>query len=274
MSAVSTHRSPHRSKEAVTISQSQSALDLRETQHQAGRPLCFADVFCEYQRPIYNYLLRMVQNRAEAEDLTQETFIRVHRSLSTFRGEASLSTWIYRIATNVSHDHFRRRATQQARATLLLEGTESEEEWIADEAAPSPEQLAAQSEMSTCVQRFIQRLSPDYRAVPILSDLQGLKNHEIAEVLNVSLSTVKIRLHRARARLREVLDAGCSFAHDERNVFVCEPRVGAEETEEGYTRYQQSSFSDGQTMACSAHRGTPGARMRSTALYLSQAGKT
>jgi RNA polymerase sigma-70 factor (ECF subfamily) len=191
--------------------------------------LDFADVFQEYQRPIYNYLLRMTQNQAEAEDLTQEAFIRVHHGLSAFRGEASLVTWIYRIATNVSHDHFRRRATQQAKVALSLEGTESEEEWIADEAAPPPEQLAAQSEMSTCVQRFIQRLSPDYRAVLVLSDLQDLKNREIADALDVSLSTVKIRLHRARARLREALDAGCDVSHDERNVFVCEPKIEDEE---------------------------------------------
>jgi RNA polymerase sigma-70 factor (ECF subfamily) len=207
------------------MSQSQRVSDQRETQHQVGSPLSFADVFHEYQRPIYNYLLRMTQNRAEAEDLTQETFIRVHRGLPGFRGQASLSTWIYRIATNASHDHFRRRATQQARAALSLEGTESEEEWVVDEAAPPPEQLAAQSEMSDCVQRFIQRLSPDYRAVLILSNLQDLKNREIAEALDIPLSTVKIRLHRARARLREALNVGCDFAHDERNILVCEPKV-------------------------------------------------
>jgi len=106
---------------------------------QGKQRLDFADVFQEYQRPICNYLLRMTQNQAEAEDLTQETFVRVHRSLSTFRGE-------------VSHDHFRRRATQQTNAALSLEGTESAEEWLADEASFPPEQPAAQSEMSTCVQ--------------------------------------------------------------------------------------------------------------------------
>ena len=66
----------------------------------------------------------------------------------------------------------------------------------------------------------------------VLSDLQGLKNREIADALGVSLSTVKIRLHWARAKLRKALDAGCDFAHDERNVFVCEPKAGTEEAEE------------------------------------------
>ncbi len=196
------------------MSQSLSTTDLRESGSQAGRAPDFADVFDEFQRPIYNYLLRMTQNHAEAEDLTQETFVRVHRSLSSFRGEASLSTWLYRIATNASLDHFRRRATRQAKAALSLEET----------------QVAAQSEMSDCVQGFIWRLPPAYRTVLVLHDLQGLKNREIADVLDCSLHTVKIRLHRARKKLRATLDAGCDFAHDERNVFVCEPKQA--ETEE------------------------------------------
>ena len=105
----------------------------------------------------------MTQNQAEAEDLTQETFVRVHRSLPTFRGEASLSTWLYRIATNASLDHFRRRTTRQARTALPLEKIEFDEDRDSD-APSSPEQLAARSEMSACVQAFIQRLPPDYRA--------------------------------------------------------------------------------------------------------------
>ncbi|UCC85822.1 MAG: sigma-70 family RNA polymerase sigma factor [Anaerolineales bacterium] len=204
--------------------------ELAEIGNQAVRGPDFSNVFDEFQRPIYNYLLRLTQNHAQAEDLTQETFIRVHRSLPTFRGDASLTTWIYRIATNVSLDHFRRRATRQAKAALSLEETQSEREWVVDENAPAPEQVASQSEMSDCVQRFIWRLPPSYRTVMVLHDLQGLKNREIADVLDCSLHTVKIRLHRARKKLRAILDAGCDFAHDERNVFVCEPKQT--ETEE------------------------------------------
>ncbi len=212
--------------------QSQSVTDLLEAGSQAGHEPDFANVFDEFQRPIYNYLLRMTQNQAEAEDLTQETFIRVHRSLPTFRGEANLSTWIYRIATNVSLDHFRRGATRQAKAALSLEETQSEGEWVVDEKASAPEQVAAQSEMSDCVQGFIGRLPATYRTVLVLHDLQGLKNREIAEVLDCSLDTVKIRLHRARKKLRASLNAGCDFAHDERNVFVCEPKAEYEEAGE------------------------------------------
>ncbi len=185
----------------------------------------FTDVFDEYERLIYNYLFRMTQNETEAEDLAQETFIRVQRKLSTFRGEASLSTWIYRIATNISLDHFRRKDTQQAKAALPLEEAKPNIVLWVDETPSSPEQLAAQSEMSTCVDGYIERLPPDYRAALILHDMQGLKNREIAEVLDCSLNTVKIRLHRARKKLKESLDAGCDFDHDERNVFICEPKA-------------------------------------------------
>jgi len=195
----------------------------RDIQSQGSQPLDFADVFHEYQGPIYNYLLRMTQNQAEAEDLTQETFVRAHRSLSTFRGEASLSTWLYRIATNVSLDHFRRRTIRQARTALPLDNIEFDEDWVNDTPS-SPEQQAACSEMSACVQEFVQYLPPDYRTVLVLKDLQGLKNREIAEVLDCSLATVKIRLHRARNKLRESLDAGCDTTHDKRNVLVCEPK--------------------------------------------------
>ncbi|MCP4541039.1 MAG: sigma-70 family RNA polymerase sigma factor [Chloroflexi bacterium] len=214
------------------MSQSQSSTSQQKLPSEKSHPLDLADIFTEYQRPIYNYLLRMTQNQAEAEDLTQETFIRVHRGLPGFRGDASLSTWIYRIATNVSHDHFRRRTTQKAKAALSIEEIESDGEWLIDEAPSPPDRLVAQSKMSDCVQRFILRLSPDYRAVLMLRELQGLKNREIAEVLDVSLDTIKIRLHRARNKLREALNAGCVFTYDERNVFVCEPKAENEEAKD------------------------------------------
>jgi len=201
----------------------------QNVRHKGNRSLDFSDVFREYQHPIYNYLLRMTQNKIFAEELTQETFIRVHRSLPSFRGEASISTWIYRIATNISLDHFKRSATRQDSQAVSLDEIELEGEWVADRSSTSPEQLAAQSEMSECVQSFIHRLSPSYRAVLVLHDLQGLKNREISDVLDIPLSTVKIRLHRARNKLRESLNKGCDFNQDEQNVFVCEPKAEIEE---------------------------------------------
>jgi RNA polymerase sigma-70 factor (ECF subfamily) len=205
---------------------SSETVDSQPERHESDASRSFADIFDDYQRPIYNYLLRMTQDQAVAEDLTQETFIRVHRGLPGFRGEASLATWVYRIATNVSLDHFRRRSTVTERVTRSLDVVETDQEGLPDNKAASPEQLAAASEMSVCVQDFIWQLPPNYRAALVLHDLQGMKNGEIAEVLDVSLDTVKIRLHRARKKLREALNIGCDFAHDERNVLVCEPTAG------------------------------------------------
>src|SRR5574342_377218 len=87
--------------------------NIQAGQYERNSPQTFTAIFDDFQRPIYNYLLRMTQDQMVAEDLTQETFIRVYRGLPEFRGEASLATWVYRIATNVSLDHFRRRSTAQ-----------------------------------------------------------------------------------------------------------------------------------------------------------------
>ena len=205
--------------------------DSQSEEHANNPPQTFTDIFDAYKRPIYNYLLRMTQDLTVAEDLTQETFIRVNDGLSGFRGEASLATWVYRIATNVSLDHVRRRSTAQDTMTRSLDEVETDPEMLVDDKAASPEQLAARSEMSSCVQDLIEQLPPDYRAALVLHDFQGMTNGEIAEVLDVSLDTVKIRLHRARKKLRAALNSGCDFAHDERDVLVCEQK--AEERQVG-----------------------------------------
>lgn len=192
----------------------------------------FSKVFETFHQPIFNYLLRMTQHVGLAEDLLQETFVRVYRGLPNFRGGSSLSTWIYRIATNVSLDYFRSKRSRQDKVTDALEDIDADQEWITDSVTASSEQALVQAEMSACVRQYIRNLPPDYRAALVLSDLQGLKNKEIAEVLGVSLDTVKIRLHRARTKLRGALNIGCDFSHDERNVLVCEEKGENERAKE------------------------------------------
>lgn len=187
--------------------------------------LIFADVYREFEHPVHSYLLHLTQDPVKAEDLAQETFIRIFDKLKTFRGEASLHTWIYRIATNVSIDCFRGKAARQDKVNQSFEALE--EEWQ-DQDTPTPEHQIEQSEMSHCVQQFILRLPLPYRTVVVLHDLQGLKIQDIADVLECSVDTVKIRLHRARKKIREFLHAGCELDHDERDVLVCEPKAGNE----------------------------------------------
>ncbi len=205
------------------MSQKLNGENHKEQLNRENYSLDFSDTFRDFEHPIYNYLLHLTQNQAEAEDLAQETFIRVHDRLKTFRGESSLRTWIYRIANNVAIDHFRSRAARQDKANQSFEEDFEGERGVTT--APSPEHQVAQSEMSDCVQGHIQRLPLPYRTVLLLHDVQGLKTQDIAEVLDCSLDTVKIRLHRARNKLRQSLDAGCDLNHDESNVLVCEPNA-------------------------------------------------
>ncbi len=183
----------------------------------AGAGLDFQRVFDEFQPRIRRYLARL-GGPSEADDLTQETFARVSHALGRFRGDAALSTWIYRIATNVALDRARSPQFQlQARAAeseaLEVLGT-----------APAIEQDIARREMSECVRAYVDQLPADYRTAVVLSELEELPDREIAEILGISLEATKIRLHRARARLRQLLEQGCDLSRDERNELTCEPR--------------------------------------------------
>lgn len=193
----------------------------------SAKDLDFQAVYEAFQPKISRYVARLVGEQ-EAEDVTQEVFAKVHRGLSGFRGESQLSTWIYRVATNAAVDRLRSPSLQR---TVMSEKELSAAEGVsADECDPERVEAKAVSvggqvvrkEMNKCIRDFVERLPADYRAVLILSDLEELKNREVAEVLGVSLETVKIRLHRARAKLREELGAHCTFYRDERDELACD----------------------------------------------------
>ena len=177
-----------------------------------------------HREAISRYILGMVRDPAVAEDLTQETLLRAHRKLTTLDDPAKLVAWLYRIATNLSRDRFRESSYRNRPQSLDSDPDvgRSREEALAD-AAPRLDKVMEQKEMSTCVQEYLMGLSDSYRAVILLHDAEGLTNPEIAEMLGDSLATIKIRLHRARAKLREALARACSFSTDERGVVVCEP---------------------------------------------------
>lgn len=190
-----------------------------------------ASAFEQYRNPILRYVRSIVRDAAEADDITQETFLRAHRSLATLQDPAKLSPWLYRIATNLCTDRFRQSSSRPRPQSLadVTAAAETGEAEPADDTAPRLDQLVEQQEMSACVQEYLDSLSDSYRAVILLHDMQGLSNPEIAEMLGCSLATVKIRLHRARARLRAKLAKGCDFSQDERGVLVCDPKPSAPE---------------------------------------------
>jgi RNA polymerase sigma-70 factor (ECF subfamily) len=163
-----------------------------------------------YRPKIERYLTRMVGER-EAEDLTQEVLLKINQALKAFRGEASLSTWVYRIATNAAIDRMRTAAFRQdAHTRSLEESTDGEEKALAAAAnATSLEQLVLRTQRTQCFQSFLEQLPATYRAVIVLHDLEELTNEEVAEILGVSLETVKIRLHRGRSRLLQELREHC-----------------------------------------------------------------
>lgn len=173
----------------------------------------------DYQR-IFRYIMSMVQNTVEAEDLTQETFLRAYRRRDSLRAEGAQTAWLYRIATHVCLDRLRqyaRRAPKESEADL-------DQMDIPEPDAPSLQKTIEQGEMSECVQNYLNRLSDSYRAVILLNDMHELTAPEIAQLLGESLSTVKIRLHRARRKLKIALEAGCAFSYDEQNVLTCESK--------------------------------------------------
>ncbi len=175
----------------------------------------------DYQR-IFRYIMSMVKDTAQAEDLTQETFLRAYQHRDSLRDEGAHTAWLYRIATHVCLDWLR----GHARRAPMESETDLDEVEVAEHNTPSLQKAIEQNDMSGCVQRYLKRLSDSYRAVILLHDVHELTAFEIAQLLGESLATVKIRLHRARRKLKATLEAGCTFVYDERNVLMCDPKDG------------------------------------------------
>jgi RNA polymerase sigma-70 factor (ECF subfamily) len=188
----------------------------------------FQSIHQSFRPKILRYLTQLVGEN-EAEDLTQIVMIKVSKALPKFRGDSALSTWIYRIATNTARDKLRTPATKWAAQQLdsaenqSARGPDSERQnLVPEKQAPSAQATMIRKEMSDCIREFMDLLPESYKTVLVLSELEQLKNSEIAEILGISLETVKIRLHRAREKFRKELGTACTFFRDERNEFACD----------------------------------------------------
>jgi RNA polymerase sigma-70 factor (ECF subfamily) len=171
---------------------------------QQGDGVAF-DRLVELHAPrVYNLAYRMLGNAEDAQDVAQEAFLRIYDALPRFRGEASFTTWMYRIVTNVCHDELSRRRRRPLAMTELEsdagEGAAPDELLTSGESA---EDTVMQQERRRALHRAIAALPPPFRAVLVLYDLQGFSYDEIAEMLRVNIGTVKSRLNRARNILRE-----------------------------------------------------------------------
>lgn len=185
-----------------------------------GTPGPAADEFERYRGALTRYIRYLLRDATEADDLVQEAFIRAHRQRGTLRDPEALESWLYQIATHVSIDRLRQRAKAAERHV----SEPVEDLPIADSTRPSVLMVIQQEEMSTCVQRYVAKLSDTYKAVLLMCDADGLSPKEAAELLQLSLTTVKMRLHRARQQMQTTLKDACQFERDERGVFVCEPK--------------------------------------------------
>ena len=177
-------------------------------------------LFGAYYQRIFRYSVSMVRDTAEAEDLTQEAFLRAYRHRASLRDEGAQTAWLYRIATHVCLDRLR----QCARRAPSESDIDLERVDVAERDIPSLQQILERDEMSECVQQYLNRLSDSYRAVILLHDMHELTVMEIAQLLGESLATIKIRLHRARLKLRNALQEGCTFSYNECNVLTCESK--------------------------------------------------
>ncbi|MHC4442512.1 MAG: RNA polymerase sigma factor [Planctomycetota bacterium] len=197
--------------------------------------LNFHDVYNQFHAKIQQYLERLI-GKSEAEDLTQEVFVKIDKGLNKFKGESKLSTWIYQIATNTALDKLRsssfRRNNQEISLSVLSDQPKAEDRDIrTPEKTLSAEREAIRKEMNECIRSLIDKLPEDYRTVIILSELKELTNRDIAEILGISLDTVKIRLHRARAKLKAEFEASCTIYHDDNNVLACDRKQQKSEKE-------------------------------------------
>jgi RNA polymerase sigma-70 factor, ECF subfamily len=176
-------------------------------------------LFESYRDPIRRYILRIIRDSAEADDLTQETFLRVYERGDSLRDPHAIVGWLYRIATNVCVDRLRSR-----RPEVSLDGTEESHAYSPSSTTPSVVDMAERQETSRCVQRCLEYLPESYRAVLLLYEGNSLTAAEIATLLGLKLTTVKMRLHRAHNLLREVMHCGCFVETDQKGLPVCQPK--------------------------------------------------
>lgn len=174
--------------------------------------LDFKNLYEKYYSPICRYMSTMV-GPTDSADVTQEIFAKIGRGLKNFEGRAKLSTWIYRIATNTALDWLRSRQSKQSDISLqedLVALTPGLDVQISS-VIQGPLELAISSEMNDCIRQQVNKLPEKYRTVMILSSLQEHHNQQIADILDISIDSVKIRLHRGRIMLKKILEVECRF---------------------------------------------------------------
>lgn len=176
------------------------------TRAVAGDEQAFAALVNKYRNRIFNFAYRYCNDRQEAEDLTQEVFIKAYRNLAGFRGESKFSTWLFQITKNQAINRVRmlsRRMRFHMRSNVNSEGEDLIDRVASEN--PGQHELVQGREEQKVVQRAIQRLAPSFRVALILRDIEDLSYEEIGSILELPEGTVKSRIHRARSELKKLL---------------------------------------------------------------------
>jgi len=188
-----------------------SKVDDRKLAAQAakGRDAAFRELLCRYERPVFSLVFRMVRDRALAEDLAQETFIRAFRAISSYNPRYKFSSWIFKIANNHTIDYLRKRRLD----TVSIDGSphavtgeeEAQTRLVVESTGEAPDRYVEQRELGSQIEQAIGELRPEYRTVVLLRHIEGHSYEEIADIMDLPLGTVKTYLHRARAELKGLL---------------------------------------------------------------------
>jgi len=207
--------------ERALVSKAEAARDAELVRRfNAGEASAFLEIMTRYRDKIFGITFALLHNRADAEEITQDTFIRAHRGLARFRGDSSLATWLHRIAVNLARNRYWYFFRRRRHATLSLDCPLGEDraatftDLVASD-APDPARAAATGEFATLVAACMEKLEPRHREILTLRNLLHRPYEDIAATLGINVGTVKSRIARARENLRTLLAEMCpEFAPD------------------------------------------------------------
>jgi RNA polymerase sigma-70 factor (ECF subfamily) len=179
------------------------------TRAQQGSEKAYRELLGRYQRPVFSIIYRMIRDREQAEDLAQETFVRVFNNIDRYDPRYKFSSWIFKIATNLTIDWIRRKeldtvSIDGSRNAVTAEQIEATSITIAS-TDETPEELLEAKELGEEIEGAIGKLRPEYKAAILLRHVEGREYQEIAEILSLPLGTVKTYIHRGRNELRDQL---------------------------------------------------------------------
>lgn len=177
-----------------------------------GDSSAFEKLVLDNQSKVYNLALRMVGNEDDAFDMSQEAFIKAYSSIQSFRGDSKFSVWLYRLTTNVCLD-FLRSETRKSHTSLTFTEEDDEKELEIPDERFCPQTEVERQELRAAVRRGLDKLMPDFRAILLLREVDGLSYEEIGSSLDLEAGTVKSRIFRARKKLCEILANDRNFSY-------------------------------------------------------------